>query len=375
MNLNFDFDGLTRLKDWWKIVRDNMSKIQEACNKEVIDRQNGDNALNGKMDALISNEAAARINADTLLKNKLDSEETSRKSADTVLQGNIDTEKQARQEADNNLMENMADEISERKRVDDKLQNQIVNMSAQNNIYSLYGSDIITHNAVLDIVWTDTDFAESFMVQSEAESKSLDIGYLFDDHYLDINEMGVFNSALSDPRWDSSFSLSITENVETEKIVMCMDIERRRSWLERDVEHPDENRYENGIWKFEIGEISIGLYSADDGSGTYELSASGKFYHSQGHSRFYASYDGLRNIAQLEGGYNFLDAINTNMLNISKIPLIKVDSDLSATSNNPVKNKTIYAKFEEFNTSLDAMRSVIGTLTSELDSINGEEQV
>lgn len=39
MNLNFDFDASTLLKNWWKIVKENFITIQDSFNQEVSDRE------------------------------------------------------------------------------------------------------------------------------------------------------------------------------------------------------------------------------------------------------------------------------------------------------------------------------------------------
>lgn len=123
MKLNFNFDGKTLLKDWWKIVRDNFTAIQTDHN-----------TLSDKLDT----EITQRTNADVGLANQITAEKTARESADSSLSSRINNEATIRQAADNELQRNIDSEITERQTADSKKADKT----------ELYGTDETTKHTV-----------------------------------------------------------------------------------------------------------------------------------------------------------------------------------------------------------------------------------
>lgn len=89
MNLNLNFDGDTKLKDWWKTVKSNFQNIKSDFENEVSTRANADSELRNIIDA----ETAARTNVDDKLNSAISSEINSRKTADNELSSAIYDEK------------------------------------------------------------------------------------------------------------------------------------------------------------------------------------------------------------------------------------------------------------------------------------------
>ena len=123
MKLNFNFDGKTLLKDWWKIVRDNFTAIQTDHN-----------TLSNKLDT----EITQRTNADVGLADKITVETKARESADSSLSSRINNEVTIRQAADNELQRNIDSEITERQTADSKKADKT----------ELYGTDETTKHTV-----------------------------------------------------------------------------------------------------------------------------------------------------------------------------------------------------------------------------------
>lgn len=132
MKLNFNFDGKTLLKDWWKIVRDNFTAIQTEHN-----------TLSDKLDT----EITQRTNADVGLADKITAETKARESADSSLSSRINNEVTIRQAADNELQRNIDSEITERQTADSKKADKT----------ELYGTDETTKHTITHTL-TTSDF-------------------------------------------------------------------------------------------------------------------------------------------------------------------------------------------------------------------------
>nr|DAW67187.1 MAG TPA: hypothetical protein [Caudoviricetes sp.] len=132
MKLNFNFDGKTLLKDWWKIVRDNFTAIQTEHN-----------TLSDKLDT----EITQRTNADIGLADKITAEKTARENADSSLQKNINDETKNRQTGDSELQQKISAEITERQTADGKKADKT----------ELYGTDETTKHTITHTL-TTSDF-------------------------------------------------------------------------------------------------------------------------------------------------------------------------------------------------------------------------
>lgn len=135
MNLNKNYTGKTKLKEWWGIVKANFQTIEDDFNGEVSTRISADNALSTR----INNEANSRAAADTTLQQNINSEANSRAAADNTLQGNIESEANRRTAADTTLQGNIESEASARATADNTLQAQIDSIKDVNTVEDLYG--------------------------------------------------------------------------------------------------------------------------------------------------------------------------------------------------------------------------------------------
>lgn len=142
MKLNFNFDGKTLLKDWWKTVRDNFTTIQtdhntlsDKLDTEITQRTNADVGLADKITA----ETKARESADSSLSSRINNEVTIRQAADNELQRNIDSEITERQTADTNISNSVKAEESARKSADKELKARIDEINANTETTILFG--------------------------------------------------------------------------------------------------------------------------------------------------------------------------------------------------------------------------------------------
>lgn len=142
MKLNFNFDGKTLLKNWWKIVRDNFTAIQtdhntlsDKLDTEITQRTNADVGLADKITA----ETKARESADSSLSSRINNEVTIRQAADNELQRNIDSEITERQTADTNISNSVKAEESARKSADKELKARIDEINANTETTILFG--------------------------------------------------------------------------------------------------------------------------------------------------------------------------------------------------------------------------------------------
>ena len=142
MKLNFNFDGKTLLKNWWKIVRDNFTAIQtdhntlsDKLDTEITQRTNADVGLADKITA----ETKARESADSSLSSRISNEVTIRQAADNELQRNIDSEITERQTADSNISNSVKAEESARKSADKELKARIDEINANTETTILFG--------------------------------------------------------------------------------------------------------------------------------------------------------------------------------------------------------------------------------------------
>lgn len=186
MKLNFNFDGKTLLKDWWKIVRDNFTAIQTEHN-----------TLSDKLDT----EITQRTNADVGLADKITAETKARESTDNTLQGNIDAEAKNRRVGDSELREQILTEQTNRTNADDILNGEKADKT------DLYGKE--------------TDVVHTITHSLEKSDLSIDINTSYGDGTITINSLAVQtkifldgNSAIQTEPISASFSAEKGEEGE-----------------------------------------------------------------------------------------------------------------------------------------------------------------
>lgn len=186
MKLNFNFDGKTLLKDWWKIVRDNFTTIQTDHN-----------TLSDKLDT----EITQRTNADVGLSDQITAEKKARESTDNTLQGNIDAEAKNRRVGDSELREQILTEQTNRTNADDILNGEKADKT------DLYGKE--------------TDVVHTITHSLEKSDLSIDINTSYGDGTITINSLAVQtkifldgNSAIQTEPISASFSAEKGEEGE-----------------------------------------------------------------------------------------------------------------------------------------------------------------
>ncbi len=179
MKLKFNFSGKTLLRDWWKIVKDNFSTVEEAFNSHVSDFETAKKTLQDNINA----EVSSRTSADTALSSRIDSEASARTSADTALGKRIDSETSARASADTELRSRIESEISSRTSADTTLRQSInAEISARESADTALDVRITrveekahTHNNndLLDTI-TEDDVEKWNGIKTQVSAKELD---------------------------------------------------------------------------------------------------------------------------------------------------------------------------------------------------------
>ncbi|MCD8391219.1 MAG: tail fiber protein, partial [Firmicutes bacterium] len=155
MNLDFDFDGTTKLKNWWGQVKSNFQTVQDEHNDEVSAREDADGVLQANLDTHAGTAAAGSVlghvklsasvtssngvssgyaAAPSAVKSAYDRASTAITNAAAV-QSNLDTEAAAREAADADLQEQIDAELTARETADTALQSRVA--AAESGISTL----------------------------------------------------------------------------------------------------------------------------------------------------------------------------------------------------------------------------------------------
>lgn len=149
MKLNFNFSGKTLMRDWWKIVKDNFTDVQEEFNSHVSDFESAVETLQNN----INNESSGRKSADSSLQSSVSFEASARQSADSALQNNINVESEERKNADINLGSRVDAEMSNRINADDILRQSISSeISARQSADNAFSQSVGEIRSWLDIL-------------------------------------------------------------------------------------------------------------------------------------------------------------------------------------------------------------------------------
>lgn len=170
----------------------------------------------------LQEEATARSNADTSLRNDLDAEILARQNADNTLQGNIDSEASSRQSADTTLQGNINAEATARSNADNTLQGEIItNAGNITTINSKIPSQATTQNQLADKNFVNSSIATNTahflgtytsMAQIEAIADPTNNDYAFlqstDSAGNTIYSRYKYNSTTS--QWEFEYQLNNT---------------------------------------------------------------------------------------------------------------------------------------------------------------------
>lgn len=320
MKLNFNFDGKTLLKDWWKIVRDNFTAIQTEHNTlsdkldtEITQRTNADVGLADKITA----ETKARESADSSLSSRINNEVTIRQAADNELQRNIDSEITERQTADTNISNSVKAEESARKSADKELKARIDEINANTETTILFG-DKKQHTVKFVAPSKPTLYFDG-QQEYDGESMTVDIT-LKDAFYIDGKQIaGTFSE------------LCINVPIDGIYIVVRYDfIKNTCSISSNSTSVP--SAISGNVWTFtlyHIHEINLEM-KIDSESPTgerYEFVSATVDYvieneNATGDSYFITNtYERVRTLADLAtvNKNSFIDAVNENAKNITDI--------------------------------------------------------
>lgn len=300
MKLDFNYDGKTKLKDWWGKVKANFQTVQDRFN-----------ALDDK----VSKETTDRQSADAQLQQNIDTEITDRQAADNALQDNIDTETSKRQSADNLLQQNINKEIADRQQQDGNLQSQINKINETSGREALFGKHKIQFVTDLGIPVVQFE-GEQMYYGEEITVKTGDYNMSF---YVDgaLDTSGQ-QSDISIPANGTSYII-----VRYEFATGDISILHSETYVESVVE--------NGYWNFTAYEYSNFNYDfkMDSESPTgdrYELISYDKNYSSENVDtdtytveQKYGTSDRTLEDLKTENKDSFLDAVNEIAVTLSPI--------------------------------------------------------
>ena len=300
MKLDFNYDGKTKLKDWWGKVKANFQTVQDGFNN---------------LDSKVDEEIADRQSADTQLQKNINAEITDRQAADNVLQDNIDTETSKRQSADNLLQQNINKEIADRQQQDGNLQSQINKINETSGREALFGKHKIQFVTDLGIPVVQFE-GEQMYHGDEITVKLSDYNMSF---YIDgVHKSSGKNADMSIPANGTSY-IVVRYDFEFEDISVSVS----ETYVEPTIE--------NGYWEFTAYEYSNFNYDfkIDSESPTgdrYELLSYDKNYGSENVSLDtytveykYGTSDRTLEDLQTNNKDSFLDAVNEIAVTLSPI--------------------------------------------------------
>lgn len=327
MKLNLNFDGKTLLKDWWKQIKALFQKVEEALNNEESERKAADDELLNNINQETEQRTAAvkraydkaveGVNAAGAVQKRLDDEAGTRLGADNALGNRIDTEITTRREADNNL------------------QHQIDNMAKQNNILDLYGEEV----------------ANTFKVvfPSGIPVPSFDSNQQYYGDYMDISMPADVQVYINDKQlsfaWDCSNQILSTNDynyVEFQYDTETGDgnIAVRKNPVNN---RCDGTRFIFGLYAYSNFDFEFTIITESPTGGLYELQRYASEYTSENADTTGETYTltqeffARRTYEDIQDADCFLDAVNAHT--------------------SEIKN----------------MNTLLGTLSDELDAVNGAE--
>ena len=166
-DINNNHTGATKLRAWWKDVRDNLNKI----NAQIV------NHIAGTADRHTADQVD--YSGSQTVKAKIDTESAARQQGDTTLQTNINTEAQARKNADDTLRADLEAEEIARTDTDTELSGRLGDLSKLETIRKGNLVSAVNENkAVLDMTRQETaeirDMADTALAAANTAQESAD---------------------------------------------------------------------------------------------------------------------------------------------------------------------------------------------------------
>ena len=337
MNLNFDFNGKTKLKDWWKIVKTNFETIKNVFNSHTtateLDHPEG--SVKGKhiAEGEIKNKHLSQ-NSVTGVKIAQDSISTQHINDGAVTESKLSS-----------VLRSLLLQFTKN---DTDMQNQIANLKVQSSATDLYGTTLEDHTF-------------QFMAAPEIPPWSLEGDEIYNGNYVSLNMDDASPVVKLDGKtyaFESSATPLQLDVNSTNYIVITADMEFESFWVSVSSEFK-ESTISGSQWTFTAyvyNDITLGFAVSSE-------SPTGDLYSLERYNGEYASvnaddtgdtytveqvYSTSRDLGDLEtdNKSSFLDAVNENATKIKTLETsggtsITVDSELSFTSENPVQNRVV----------------------------------
>ena len=337
MNLNFDFNGKTKLKDWWKIVKTNFETIKNVFNSHTtateLDHPEG--SVKGKhiAEGEIKNKHLSQ-NSVTGVKIAQDSISTQHINDGAVTESKLSS-----------VLRSLLLQFTKN---DTDMQNQIANLKVQSSATDLYGTTLEDHTF-------------QFMAAPEIPPLTLEGDEIYNGNYVSLNMDDASPVVKLDGKtyaFESSATPLQLDVNSTNYIVITADMEFESFWVSVSSEFK-ESTISGSQWTFTAyvyNDITLGFAVSSE-------SPTGDLYSLERYNGEYASvnaddtgdtytveqvYSTSRDLGDLEtdNKSSFLDAVNENATKIKTLETsggtsITVDSELSFTSENPVQNRVV----------------------------------
>lgn len=301
--------------------------------------------LTGHLSALYAKDDELEHSGE-LLQSKLDEETTARQSTDAELEQKITAEKNERIRADNEMRnqigelpslatdekrslvgavnevkneaaeldEKITDERKERISEDQKLRKATYD-EWNKTMNDLYGEAMEqTASFYAEIIYDNLPKRITGLTDNNAVINILN--NVLCDYMLDIDDYGVFNSAIDTERqkWDIDGRLTINESQDYQPIAICFNLNKKKIW----VENYGDSGYGSGVLKFYVGSVEPVQFIRDS-DGTYTADIFYMFINGGAeHLEAKLTFEDNRGLWLLDGADSFLDAVNCNTVRLDE---------------------------------------------------------
>ncbi len=360
MNLNFNFNGKTLLRNWWKIVEENFRTIQTVINDHLnkftehrtaaeLDHPNKSVQTRHIADYAIGTTQLAQgaVNNVRISNNAVDTRTVKDKTItkaklEQSIQDFIDNEPQERQEADGNL------------------QMQIDAITVQNTIKDLYGeygpqtAKIVLPADIPRVYFDDEQQYHGDYVTMEVPDIKL---------YL--------NGNLLTPKWRSFQNKIPTWSTTLIYLKYYPYFNECELTFEGDSSHtPDDfplfNPINDASWE-------VALYAYNDIDLDYKVDSSSPTGDRYELTR-YSGYCASENADSTGSTYTVAGEYEIDKRTLDDLKTKNKDSFLDAVNENTRNINNLMAQISALDAAMTIMRSELGTMSSALDTLNGDTE-